>query len=824
MANKVFVEFEIDDQGALKKITGFNNKINQLGKKTEKAFKGSDRALGSFLGNLGALAVSRGISIINQQIQESIELSIRFDKALIGVSKTTGITGKALDNLAKETINLSKTIPKAASELLDLQKVAGQLGVQGADNLLRFAETMVRLEESTDIAGEQGAQDILKILNVTDEGVESIEEFGSAISFLGNNFNAMESQIVASGSAIATATSRFNLSSADVLGLATATVELGLQTRVSGSTIGKTFREIQNSIRDGGASFETLQKITGLTGNQLKQTFEKDAVVVFKKFIQGVSGVKNISGVLQQFNLEGEQVERVLPSLAKKSDTLAAAVEGSNKAFTENVALLRESEASFSSLEAQNKVLDNRFDALTKGSGDAFNQFIIGTKENIADFGEAAARTASILGEMFDSDPAEELSEVNFHIKENEKALALQLKTLEKLKEEGGPTGFASLFVNSQEDMERSIVKTNKRLDELKQKQGALQEDLFVGPAAPVDTEEDSNLKEKREKDLESEEQFLTAKQQLIVDKRKELQIAIAELEETIANEKLIASEERTISSLEIDDENRLESLLRLQEFEDKRLEIQENAALLRTQKIVDENQRQLEQEKIRQTFILKQDKLNTDRRLKAQVAFQKQEQSLEKTNSEAKMSLAQASADAVLALTGDNQVAALAIGKAFAVADVFVKDGLARASATAAALSASAVAGPAAPAVFATTLAGFNTAISANTALALGVIGAQTVASVARFQTGGLIGGPQTGDRNLIRADGGEGILTREGVRALADINQGNAPATGNSSSTTVVVENFIGEESFIDELVERLNDAQEFRGQALESRGEIN
>ena len=822
MANKVFVEFEIDDSGALKKITGFNKKIDGFGKKTEKAFKNSNRALESFIGNLGALAVSRGISLINQQISEAIDNAIAFDKALIGVEKTTGLTGKGLQDLAKRTIELSKAIPKSAAGLLALQQIAGQLGVRGAKNLLAFSETMVRLEASTDLAGESGAQNILKILNITDEGVDVIDRFGSAVSFLGNNFNVMESQIVTSGSAIASATSRFNLSSADVLGLATATVELGLQARVSGSTIGLAFREIKNSIRDAGASFETLQKITGLTGEQLKQTFEKDAVSVFNKFISGISKIDNISGVLQQFNLAGSEVERVLPSLAKKSENLSRAISDSNIAFTENVALLRESAAAFKSLEAQEEIVDNRLDAITRGSGARFAKFIIDLKTNIAEFGEALQKSFGIISDLFDGDPAEELSEVNFHLRENEKVLAIQLKRLQQLKDEGGPTGFARLFITNQEDVQKSIEKTIKRIADLEKQQKSLREETFVGPRQAVSTDEEDKLKEKRDKDIASEEEFLNAKQQLIVNKRKELQIAIDELEETIQNERFIAEEERTLANLEVDDEKSVESLVKLQELQDKRLEIQKNAALKRTELIVDEAIRELEQDKIKQTFQLKQDKINNARKLKAQSAFQKQTQSLDRQNQALTLSLAQAGADAALAISGDNQLAGLAISKAFAVADVFVKDGLARATAQAAALQSASASGPAAPTVYAAALAGFNASISKSTALALGIIGTQTVASVARFQTGGLVSGIQTGDRNTVQVDGGEGILTREGVRAIADLNSGESPAQS-GSNTTINVENFIGSEEFVDDLIVQLNDAQEFRGQELISRGVV-
>jgi len=134
------------------------------------------------------------------------------------------------------------------------------------------------------------------------------------------------------------------------------------------------------------------------------------------------------------------------------------------------------------------------------------------------------------------------------------------------------------------------------------------------------------------------------------------------------------------------------------------------------------------------------------------------------------------------------------------------------------AALNAASAAGPAAPAVFASNLGTLNAIITKNTALSLGTIAAQTVASVARFQTGGVVGGPQVGDQNLARVDGGEGILTREGVRAVAELNSGNTPPAGGDVVVNISGD-FVGDEQFVDRLIDQINDAQEFRNRELAS-----
>ncbi|MDZ7683720.1 MAG: hypothetical protein U5O39_00415 [Gammaproteobacteria bacterium] len=55
----------------------------------------------------------------------------KYEKQLVGVSKTTNIVGKELRDLGAGIDNMSKKMPASTSRLLELAQSAGQLGVQG---------------------------------------------------------------------------------------------------------------------------------------------------------------------------------------------------------------------------------------------------------------------------------------------------------------------------------------------------------------------------------------------------------------------------------------------------------------------------------------------------------------------------------------------------------------------------------------------------------------------------------------------------------------------------------------------------------------------
>lgn len=133
------------------------------------------------------------------------------------------------------------------------------------------------------------------------------------------------------------------------------------------------------------------------------------------------------------------------------------------------------------------------------------------------------------------------------------------------------------------------------------------------------------------------------------------------------------------------------------------------------------------------------------------------------------KVSIAQNTANLINAIAGEQTKAGFLISKIAAAGQVLIADSQARGAAAAAAATASIIYGPAAPAKYAAILAGYQASITANTAIALGTIAAQTIQG---FAQGGFVGGA-TGasmgpDNTLATLREGELVLTAEDQEAL--------------------------------------------------------
>ena len=314
----------------------------------------------------GLIGAALGGAAIILAIRGSIRSFAEFERALIGVGKTTNATDAELASLGVQIRELSRILPVSAVELADISRIAGQLGVRGNADILRFAETVGRLGLATNLHGEQAATALARILTVTGDSLSEVDRLGSVLVRLGNNFAATESEIAVVATRVAQATAQFNVASSDVAGIAAALRQVGVQAELGGTVINRTFQAINKAVRQGGEELRSLERITGQTGAQIRATFAEDSVRSFQDFIGGLNRILleggDVNATLRSLNLEGIRVDQVLGTLAARSEVLNDALAQSREEWILNRELILESARATTSFIAQMQLVANVVD------------------------------------------------------------------------------------------------------------------------------------------------------------------------------------------------------------------------------------------------------------------------------------------------------------------------------------------------------------------------------------------------------------------------------------------------------------------------------
>lgn len=362
---ELIIRIDLNNSKAKSSLNEIKKEGKNVGDSLENSFNlritnSFSRSIASMSSSLLSLA---GAIASIQTIRQSIQAFADFETGLVGVAKTTNASAQELESISLEISRLAQTIPVAQSELLQLAQVAGQFGIRGTRNISKFVEVVSKLNVATDLAGEEGAQSLVRILNVTGQGVKDLERFANVVVNLGNNIEGTESQIVAVTNEIARAGSIFNLTAEQAATLSAAIVATGGRAESAGTAIQTVFDELNKALLKGGERLKAFQRVFGLTADEINKIFRKDALETFRLFILGLNRIEESGGSaafsLGQLGLNQRRLNRVILPLVNNYSKLQQTINLTNSEIKANNALSREAENAFNTLNSRLQLAGN---------------------------------------------------------------------------------------------------------------------------------------------------------------------------------------------------------------------------------------------------------------------------------------------------------------------------------------------------------------------------------------------------------------------------------------------------------------------------------
>jgi len=176
-------------------VTGISGSFGPLGSAVGE--------VATALGPVGIAATAGAAALVGLGVA-SIQAASSWETGMGQISKTAGIEkGTAeLAGLSSDLLELSATMPVAASEIQSVATSAGSLGVASSE-IAGFTSVALQMGTAFDIPAEEAAVAIGKIkgqLKSLPEGAEGADEFaqhfGSAVDSVGNNLNATEADVL----------------------------------------------------------------------------------------------------------------------------------------------------------------------------------------------------------------------------------------------------------------------------------------------------------------------------------------------------------------------------------------------------------------------------------------------------------------------------------------------------------------------------------------------------------------------------------------------------------------------------------------------------
>ena len=354
-----------------------------------------------------ALLAFGGIEAVRRPIVAAVREFAAVETGLVGVAKTADLSGEALARLDKRITGLSLTpeVGQTRTELLEIAQTAGQLGVQGVDDITRFTATISKLVgASSDLGGAEAATALARILGVTEDGIDSVDRLGSVIARLGNTFRATEGEIVHAGTRVATTLSAlYGVSSREAAALGTALRDLGLRAEIGATGLGRAFAGIVEAARAGGDAGARLEQVVGQSLDRiLERIGSGDTLGVFTDFLAGLGDAgAGITQILADLGIEGIESTQVLGTLAGNLDRVRSILAAADDEWTRNTALTEEALRAAQTFSRQMQLVTNEIDASAAAIGGVLAPALLLAAQNwqvLAGAATAGATQIALLG------------------------------------------------------------------------------------------------------------------------------------------------------------------------------------------------------------------------------------------------------------------------------------------------------------------------------------------------------------------------------------------------------------------------------------------
>lgn len=314
-------------------------------------------------GMIAASSLQTASTVITVALGALIMAASRFEDAFIGVEKVLSGTPEQFAELESEIRGLSKELPRSAAEIAGVAEEAGRLGIK-KDDISKFTKTMVQMGDASDLSASEAAKSMARFMNIMHTGEGDVHRLGSAITHLGNNVAASESEILDLSRRLAGSAQQIGLTEAEVIGLAGSMSELGIRSEMGGTAMQKTFLTMNSAVMEGGAKLDAFAGVAGQTADEFKNSFEQDAKGAIISFISGLDEVGksggDVSSVLAELGLNNERTKDTLLRLSSAHESLAANMDLTTDAWNKGTALQEEADNRYESLSSTLKILLNR--------------------------------------------------------------------------------------------------------------------------------------------------------------------------------------------------------------------------------------------------------------------------------------------------------------------------------------------------------------------------------------------------------------------------------------------------------------------------------
>ncbi|MCK8477234.1 phage tail tape measure protein [Microbacterium aurugineum] len=360
----------------LAEVADFKRGMEEAASETRKVGTASEQLAQKreAFNQLGVVALGVGTAM-TAMTALSVKAAVGWESAWAGVTKTVEGTPAQLAAVEDGLRGLTSVLPASHDEIAAVAEAAGQLGIQ-TPNVVAFTRTMIDLGETTNLTANEAATSLARFMNIMGTSQDQVDNLGSALVGLGNNYATTEAEIVDMSLRLAGAGKQIGLTEGQVLGLSTALSSVGIEAEAGGSAMSKVMIDIAASVDEGGDRLELFAKTAGVSADTFAAKWKSDPAAALSLFVKGLANAESQGtstlGVLSELGITEVRMRDALLRSASAADMFSDSMAMGNAEFEKNTALLTEAEKRYETVESQMKIAGNAINDAAISFGSVF--------------------------------------------------------------------------------------------------------------------------------------------------------------------------------------------------------------------------------------------------------------------------------------------------------------------------------------------------------------------------------------------------------------------------------------------------------------------
>lgn len=243
------------------------------------ALEGVATALGP-TGMVAVAAIAGGAIIA----KAAYDAASAWEAGMAQISKTTGIErgSSVFNDLSEDLKDLYATMPTTMSEIQNVAKSAGSLGIEES-SIAGYTRVALEMGSAFDIPAEEAAVAVGKVqsqLKKLPDGVEDSAQFarnfGSAVDFAGNSMNATEQEVLDFSTRTAGSLSLLGGSAYELAGWGGAVASVFSSSQLAAGSFNAALTQLTGTTKGSVMAQEKAAELLGITSDEFSNLMATD--------------------------------------------------------------------------------------------------------------------------------------------------------------------------------------------------------------------------------------------------------------------------------------------------------------------------------------------------------------------------------------------------------------------------------------------------------------------------------------------------------------------------------------------------------------------